>query len=183
MERFYLDLRKIKFSSQGGLITITVLLLVMIVLCYFFMRNPYRKVHEQIFQTADNIRSYYADRPGYWKLSTKSAIDDRLIAEDLLEQKDFKINIGEGAEGDMAMPSDNDFDISLGGLNKSFCIGLTEATINNNRQLSLQKITIINKKGTTEFAWGDEDHPLPIKKFSMRNVCMPTDNKILWTFH
>jgi len=164
-------------------VLITILLLAMMVLCYFFMRNPYKGIHEQIFQTADNIRNYYSDRPGYWKLSTKSAIDDRLIVPELLEQKNFKISIGEGAEGDMAMPSNNDFDIVLGDLTKSYCVGLTEAKISKTRQLSLQKITVINKNGTTEFTWGDEKHPLPVAKFSMRRVCTPTGNTILWTFH
>ena len=80
------------------------------------------------------------------------------------------------------MPSNNSFDIVLSNLNKSSCIGLVEAEINKNQQLSLQKITVINSLGNTEFVWGDKNHPLPVAKYATRNICQPTGNTVLWTF-
>ena len=108
MNRFYLDFRKIRFISQGGGIIAIILLVVLMTMCYLLCRNPYTSIHEQIFRTADNIHNYYSDRPGYWKLSTKSATDDLLVSEALLERDDFEIKIGIGVDGDMAMPSCTD---------------------------------------------------------------------------
>lgn len=183
MNRFYLDFRKIRFISQGGGIIAIILLVVLMTMCYLLCRNPYTSIHEQIFRTADNIHKYYSDRPGYWKLSTKSATDDLLVSEALLERDDFEIKIGIGVDGDMAMPSDNGFDIVLNHLNKSFCVALTEAPINNAGQLILQKITVISGQKTTEFTWGNKDYPLPVNKFSMRNICMPNENTVIWSFN
>lgn len=183
MNKLHINLRKVKFMRYNGILTAVCLAIVGAVLCYTLLHNPYKKVHEQIFQTADNIRKYYADQPGYWKLSTQSAINDRLTADSLATQKEFELKIGIGENGEMAMPSDNDFDIALKGLNKSLCIGLSEAHIGNTEQLGLQKITLINENGTTEFTWGDENYPLPVKKYAARNICLPSGNTVMWTFH
>ena len=183
MNRLYVDLRKHKLSVNNGLLLIIGLLIALAFLGYTLFHNPYKATHEQIMQTADNIRKYYSDRPGYWKLSTESAKEDRLIVGDLTDRKEFDIKIGIGAEGEMAMPSDNNFDIALNNLNKSSCIDLIEANISKQRQLGLQKITLINSEGTTEFIWGDENHPLPIKKYSARKICQPVANTVIWSFH
>ena len=182
MKKHYPDWQKIRLNGYNGIVVAFALLMALCILSYLLLYNPYRDTHEQIFKTADNIRKYYADRPGYWKLSTQSAIDDRLITDEL-KQKDFEVKIGEGDEGDMAMPSDADFDIALKNLNKSYCIGLVEFPVNKEQQLGLQKISIINAKGTTDFTWGDEQHPLPVAKYSARKVCEPSGNAVLWTFH
>ena len=182
MKRLYVDLKKINLKSYKGTALAIVLLISLIFMCYTLLHNPYKEIHEQIFRTAENIRKYYADRPGYWKLSTQTAIDDRLVAGNLAKHKEFELKIGIGENGETAMPSDSAFDIVLSGLNKASCIGLSESKISNTGQLALQKITIINEGGNTEFTWGDENHPLPIAKYSVRNTCGPTDNTVLWTF-
>lgn len=183
MSRLYIDLKKLKSGRYNGLAFAVGLLIAVAILFFALSHNPYKTIHEQIFQTADNIRKYYSDRPGYWKLSTESAKEDLLIAGNLSAHKEFELKIGIGTRGEMAMPSDVGFDIALNNLNKSSCISLTEAKISKNRQLGLQKITVINSKATTEFVWGDEKHPLPISKYAARNVCQPTSNTVLWTFN
>lgn len=183
MKKLSLDLRKIKLYGYNGIIAAVALFAAFGVLIYLLVHNPYKNIHEQIFKTAENIRKYYSDQPGYWKLSTQSALDDHLVDEGLLKQNDFELKIGIGENGDIAMPSDTDFDITLKKLNKSSCIGLVEAPTSKAEQLGLQKITVINKDGTTEFAWGDEKHPLPIAKYKARNTCQPVDNTVIWTFH
>lgn len=182
MNKLYVDLRKIGLKSYNGIFAAIALFLALVFMCYALLHNPYKEVHEQIFKTADNIRKYYADHPGYWKLSTQSAVDNHLIAGSLTEHKEFEVKIGIGENGEMAMPSDNTFDIVLSNLNKASCIGLTEAKISSTGQLALQKITVINENGSTEFMWGDDKHPLPAAKYSARTICLPTGNTILWTF-
>jgi len=182
MNNLYVDLRKIKFNNFSGLIIVTSLLLALLTLCYVLLHSPYKKIHSQVFQTADNIRRYYRDQPGYWKLDTKSAIDDHLVEPELIRLKEYSVKIGIGVNGDMAMPSNLNFDIVLSHLNKSSCIGLVEANIEREQQLGLQKITVINSEKSTEYTWGDEKHSLPVKKYSARNVCKPTENTIVWNF-
>lgn len=183
MNKHYPDFRKIKLYGYNGIFAVIALFTAFGILIYLLVHNPYKSMHEQIFNTAENIRKYYSDRPGYWKLSTQSAIDDRLVADELLSQNDFELKIGIGENGDMVMPSDADFDITLKKLNKSSCIGLVEAPTSKAEQLGLQKITVINKEGVTEFTWGDEDHPLPVAKYRARKTCKPVDNTVIWTFH
>lgn len=182
MNKIYIDLKSIRLINSNGIIVIISLLFALIALCYVLMHNPYQSLHEHIFQTADKVRNFYRERPGYWKLSTQSAQEDKLISDELLNYKEFDLKIGIGSDGDMAMPSDTTFDIVLAHLNKSSCISLAEAKIDEQHKLGLQKITIINTNGTTEFSWGDDDYPLPIAKYSARNICQPAENTILWTF-
>ena len=181
MNRLYVDLRKIKFHNYNGLALIISLLFALIALCYVIFHNPYKELHEQIFQTAEHVRKYYSDQPGYWKLNTQSAINDRLVGDKLLKSE-YAFKIGIGADGETGMPSNNSFDIALSGLNKSSCIGLVEAEINKDQQLGLQKITIINSLGSTDFVWGDNNQPLPVVKYTTRNICQPKENTVLWTF-
>lgn len=183
MKKLYVDFRKIKLNGYNGIILVVSLFVALCVLAYLLLHNPYQSTHEQILRTADNIRKYYSDRPGYWKLATQSAIDDRLVVDDLLSQSDFELKIGIGADGDMAMPSDTNFDIALKKLNKSSCVNLIEAPLSKTEQIKLQKITVINSSDTTEFEWGNEEHPLPISKYKFRSVCQPADNTVIWTFN
>lgn len=182
MNKIHLDLRKISLTNYNGIVVIISLLFALIALCYVLVHNPYQHLHENIFVTADNVRNFYRDRPGYWKLSTQSAEEDMLISEELLNYKEYDVRIGIGSDGDMAMPADTAFDVVLSHLNKSSCISLAEAKISEQHKLGLQKITIINTNGTTEFSWGDEKYPLPVVKYSARNICAPSENTILWTF-
>ncbi|MBR1601635.1 MAG: hypothetical protein IJ677_08695 [Alphaproteobacteria bacterium] len=182
MNKIYVNLKRFKSLNYNGLIIVISLILALITLCYVLLHNPYQKLHEQIFQTAANIRSYYSDRPSYWKLNTETAIDDMLVGDELLKHSEYDFKIGIGADGDTALPSDITFDIVLSGVNKSTCIGLVEAKVTPNQQLGLQKITVINSDETIDFEWGDAKHPLPITKYAARNVCKPTQNTILWNF-
>ena len=160
----------------NGLILCFVLI-ALIGLCYFLFHNPYKDLHSQILSTSERVRIYYRDQPGYWKLSTDFAKQNDLIKVDLAQYKNYDLAIGSGIDGDMIMPGEQSFNITLKHLNKSACIGLSEMPIDQNVQLGLQKITINN----TEFSWG-EKNALPIGKYKTRDICQPTDNIIIWTF-
>ena len=144
MDRIYVNLKRFRGVNYNGLIIIISLVFALITLCYVLLHNPYQKLHEQIFQTAYNIRAYYSDHPGYWKLNTESAVDDKLVSKELLKHTEYDFKIGIGINGDTALPSDSVFDIVLSGVNKSTCIGLVEAKVGKKQLLSLQKITVIN---------------------------------------
>lgn len=182
MDKIYLNFKNFKKQNINGVAIVFCLLFAVIALSYVLFHNPHRDLHESVFKTADTIRSYYRDHPSYWKLSTDTAKDDNLIDAILQQQSDYVLHIGHGAKGETAMPNDNSFDIALSKLNKSACINLSELPISKNNQLGLQKITIMNDDGITEFSWGDEDDPLPIKRYSTRKLCSAAENTIVWTF-
>lgn len=181
MRKLYINLKKVHSVSIGGIALGVFLILALMLLSYVLFHNPHQTIHSQIFQTAENIRHYYRDRPSYWKLSTETAKEDNLIDKDLLRHKDFLLFIGQGENGDISMPNDISFDIVLKNLNKSACINLSELSVTKSEQLGLQRITIINDEGHTEFSWGD-DNALPIKRYTTRNLCMPSNNTVIWTF-
>lgn len=175
------DWEKAKLSGAAGIVILTVIIGASVGLGMWLLNNPHRELHKQIFDTADKVRNYYRDRPGYWHLSTESAKQNGLIAETLLSYTDYDVQVGQGADGDMSLPSDMSFDITLKNLNKSACISLCELKISKQQQLALIKITLKNPLKEVEFSWGGE-HPLPIEKYSARDLCAAQNNVIIWTF-
>lgn len=174
--------RKLNFHYINGIVVALAIVIVIFFLSYILMQNPYQSVHSDVLKTVDNIRGYYRDVPGFWKLDTSAAKEASLIAEELIKHKEFDIKIGQGAEGDVSMPYNTTFDITISHLNKSACISLSEIKISEESRLGLQKITIFTENGSTEFVWGDKEHGLPISKWETRNICQSAENKIMWTF-
>lgn len=154
---------------------------VLICLGYIFGRNPHLDLQQGVWQTAQKIHSYYRDRPGYWQLSTNTAKEDELIAQELLQYKEYDVQIGQGVDGENGLPSDLTFNIVLKHLNKSACINLSEMPLPKDIQLILQQISIINEEHHTEYSWGGDD-ALPIAKYATREICAPRDNTLIWTF-
>lgn len=182
MDKIYLNFRKVRVNGFNGVIMLICLLFAVIALSYVLFHNPHQDLHEQVFRTAENIRSYYRDQPSYWKLSTETAKEDSLITPDLLKYAKQDLRIGQGQQGEISMPNDNSFDIVLGHLNRSACINLSELAISRQQQLGLQKITVINDEGRSEFVWGDDQHPLPIRRYMTRKLCAADENTLMWTF-
>lgn len=169
-------------NNSNGIIIGFAIAVALIVLSYMLFHNPHKSLHSELFAAADKIRSYYRDEPGYWKLYTESAKENNLLSEELLSYKEYDLRVGEGVDGTMALPINQSFDMVLKHLNRSACINLSEMKIPEEQQLGLQKITIINGDNETEFMWGAEENPLPIAKYSTREVCKSAENIIIWTF-
>ncbi len=182
MEKIYLNFRNIRPQSLNTVVVVLCLAVAVMALSYILFHNPHKDLHAAVFKTADNIRDYYRDQPSYWKLSDETAQDASLIDKDLLNQSEYAWHIGEGDKGETAMPNDGSFDIALNKLSKSACINLSELPISKKQQLGLQKITIVNDGGRTEFVWGDNDNPLPIKRYDTRRICTAAGNTVIWTF-
>ncbi len=162
-------------------IGLCLLVAVLACLSYVLLHNPHQQIQRDIFASAQKIHSFYRDHPGYWRLSTNTAKEDKLVVGTLLKNKEFDVRIGQGLDGDTSLPSDLNFNIVLRHLNKSACINLSELPIDDDGRLILQKITLINDNTTTEYAWGGENS-LPIARYSMRQKCQPTENTLVWTF-
>lgn len=176
-----LSLDDFKDNAMKGVLLAVALVVAMVCLFYVFHHNPHQTLQNDILISASKIHSYYREKPGYWQLSTNTALEDGLVAESLQQYKEYDVQIGQGLDGESSLPSDVNFNIVLKHLNKSACINLSELPINKDAQLILQKITIINSVKTVEFAWGGEN-PLPIAKYTTRDICQPTENTLVWTF-
>ncbi|MBP5215413.1 MAG: hypothetical protein J6039_02520 [Alphaproteobacteria bacterium] len=181
MKKLNINIGNLTHLPYGGLLLLSLIVVVMFFLCYVLLRNPYKGIHEQVFITADKIRSYYRDQPGYWKLSTQTAKDNNLISPALLKHQKFDIQVGQGINGEAGTPGIGSFNIALSNLNKSSCISLAELKTDKQQLLALLRIAIVNQNGTTEFTWG-ADKPLPMTRQASREICQPTGNTLVWTF-
>lgn len=175
---------RLKIWQRPYLKNIVLILLVLLAfgcLSYVFIHNPHQDLQQGVWQTALKIRSYYRDQPGYWQLATNTAKEDGLIAQELLKYKEYDVQVGQGMNGENGLPSSLNFNITLKHLNKSACINLSEAKLNTDIQLILQKISIINEEREVEYFWGG-DFALPIQKYATRDICAARENTLIWTF-
>ena len=179
--KIHLSLDDFKDNAMKSVLLIVALLIAMFCLFYVFHHNPHQTLQNDILISASKIHSYYREKPGYWQLSTNTAFEDGLIADSLQQYKEYDVQIGQGLNGESGLPSDMSFNIVLKHLNKSACINLSELPVSKNAQLILQKITIINDAKTAEFEWGSEN-PLPITRYTTRDICQPAENTLVWTF-
>ncbi len=153
----------------------------LVTLSYVLLHNPHQNLQRDVLATAERVHNFYREKPGYWQLSTGTAKEDKLLAGSLGKYKEYDVQIGQGLDGESSLPSHQSFNIVLKHLNKSACINLSELPLTDSAGLILQKITLINETEKIEFAWGAE-HPLPIAKYSMRSLCQPRENTLVWTF-
>ena len=171
----------LKNNGYYGVAAIIGVVCACFLLAYVLMHNPYKDLHERVFEIAGKVNNYYREKPNYWKLSTLTAEQDGLIGDIKEAYSDYDFSIGQGANGDESLPSDASFDIALKHLSKSACISLSEYNIVPEKRLSLLKITIIAGEKSTGFSWGEEPK-LPVKKYAARKICGAHDNTVIWTF-
>lgn len=171
-------------------IAIKIFLPLLIILCGYYAcsvsKNNIKQSLDEIFDISDEIRSYYADKPGYWGLSTAKIIEENILSPKYIKDQKivlshgYNILVGSGESGDAVMPLSYSFDIVLQNLNKAQCISFAEAPLNDENNLKLDKITIVNPRGTYSFEWGAEN-PLPIKKYATKNMCLDGKNTLIWS--
>lgn len=176
-----ITLAHIKANSYYGAGVATVLLIACCILAYILIHDPYKDLHDRIFEIANKVNNYYREKPNYWKLSTDTAATDNLIGDIKNKYPEYDFSIGQGITGEISMPSDVSFDIALKHLSKSACISLSEYKIPEEKRLPLVKIAILADGKTTEFSWGAEPK-LPVEKYAARNICSAKENTVVWTF-
>lgn len=141
---------------------------------------------KEIFSISDNIRAYYADKPDYWGVSTKSLIDNKIIPNKFIYQNKIllhgktEILIGHGERAEVVMPLNQYFDIVMPNLNKAQCMSYAEAQLLQEDSLKVYSIRIINMLGDYLFEWGG-GRPLPITKYATKDLCIDGQNTIIWS--
>lgn len=177
----HISLTRLKESGYYGVAALIGFIFVCTGLIYFSMHNPYEDLQERVFAIAHKVNNYYREKPGYWKLTTDSALEDGLLGDIRTAYAEYDFSIGQGVNGESGLPSDVTFDIALKNLGKAACITLSEYPVEESQRLSLLKIAIITEGKVTEFSWGGENK-LPIRKYDARNICAGNKNTVIWTF-
>lgn len=155
--------------------------------CTASQKTVNKNVNE-IFLISDQIRSYYANKPDYWGLSTKSAIGQNLVEKAYISNGKIllsggkEIFIGKGINADIVMPRSLSFDIVLPSLTKAQCIAMAEAKLEPENEVKLLAIQIINVAGEYTFEWGGK-YKLPIPKYASKDLCIDGKNTLIWSLN
>jgi len=153
--------------------------------CTMAQRQILRNIQD-IFVISDEIRTFYANKPDYWGLSSDFAIKNNIIPAKFIKDNKIvlsnglEILIGNGDKAETIMPMSQSFDIVLPQLNKAQCISYAEAPLVQENLLKLLSIRIINTSGEYLFEWGGAK-TLPIKKYATKKLCADNKNTIIWS--
>ena len=170
------------------------LLVPLVIICfgYFACSASQRTITKNInniFSIADEIRSYYSDKPDYWGLDTKFAITQKIIPSNfikddhLLLSSSTEVLIGNGENAETIMPRSLHFDIIIKNLTKAQCISYSEFVLDDKDLLSLNSISIINSSGEYLFEWGNGKNSLPVKKYATKDFCIDGKNTLIWSMN
>ena len=176
-------------ADKENVIKVALPILIVVVGTYAcsLSHNEAKKNVDEIFNIANSIRAHYVGKADYWGLSTSSIVKDNILDKKyILNNKIFvnnrEIFIGSGLDANIVMPQSQTFDIILKGLNKSQCIAYAEVKIDNERLISVSKISIVNETGQHSFEWGGKNS-LPIKNYASKDFCIDTDNTLIWSMN
>lgn len=151
-------------------------------LCFSIFRNSSKEIMDSVFKLASDIRQEYKTKPDYRGLNTEFVKNKNFNMSDLLKEDLNKdVFIGSNSQGQIVMPGQKTFDISIGNLNKKECINLSSFKLDNSQSVSLLSMVIQNKNNDIEFDWGGENK-LPISKEIAKKFCLDENNVISWRF-
>lgn len=149
-------------------------------------KNNFDTVQHELVSLADNIRNNYKTKPDYWGLNNESILKNNIAPKELIKNKKIisiigrEFIIGQNENGDIIMPSQRNFMITLSNLSKNACKNLATFNWQEENHLALQKIILRNDNETIEFEWGNSN-ALPIKEDLANELCS-NKNIISWVF-
>ena len=165
----------------------TVISVIFILLCGIFVSLKDNKVAdwaENIWQINSNIRKFYSNRPGFWGLSTQSAIDNKLVPSHMVQNGKLvsvygkELKIGRGINADTVMPGTRGFDIVLYNLTPKECAETLIFDYKAELLLGVNSVSIISDKNTKVLGW-EEKNALPLSKQHAKNIC-EENSTIIW---
>ncbi|MBE6451019.1 MAG: hypothetical protein E7016_03530 [Alphaproteobacteria bacterium] len=163
----------------GIILTTTMLLL--------FVKTPkdnFGNLINELTSLSETIRTHYKTKPDYWGLSKQSVTNiapKNLIRNNkIISSIGKELVVGQNENGDMIMPSQRNFMISMNNLTRYACENILALEIADTNQYGLQKIVIRTATDTTEFEWGGKN-PLPISQEEAKAHCK-NKNSISWVF-
>lgn len=142
---------------------------------------------KEIFAISDEIRSYYADKPDYWGLSSETVLKNNMLSAKFISKDKIVLSggrevfIGNGAKADAVSPGSKSFEIVMPKLSKAQCISFVESKISDTDSVKLLWLGISNGRGDFIFEWGDDRHPLPMQKYASKDFCADNNNTLIWS--
>jgi len=141
---------------------------------------------EDIFTISEEIRGAYVGYPDYWGLSNSNIIKQNILSSRFVKNGKIilsggeEVFIGRGAEALPLMPRETSFDIVMRGLTKAQCITYTEYPLSEEHLIMIERISIVNASGQTDFDWSGL-HTLPIKTYESKDFCADKNNTVFWS--
>lgn len=139
-----------------------------------------------IFTIAEDMRSYYADKPDYWGLSTESVLKNRIVQERFIKGNKLVLSgglnilVGQGLTAETVMPRSQTFDIVAPALTKAQCISYAEYPLTKEQLVNIEQIIIGNDSREISFTWGGE-YSLPVQTYKTKDICAEGKNTVIWT--
>ena len=150
----------------------------------FSTENSSKKIKNELFELSETIRQKYQTKPDYWGLSKTSVIEiapqNMTINNKVVSSTGREFIVGSNEHGDVVMPSQRNFMITLANVNKKTCLDIATLDLDNEKHLSLHKIILRSEEKTIDFEWGKENN-LPITKENAKKHCS-NKNSISWIF-
>lgn len=141
---------------------------------------------QQNEKLVEQIRQYYRQRPDYWGLNTKSAIDNKIVPVEMISVNGLhniwkvEILVGNGENGEFVMPGSRGFDIVYKNLDYRQCVEMVSYKYNEKFLLGLMNLSINNGTNSLSFGWG-EGKTLPLEPAKAKKVC-EKNNTVLWHY-
>ena len=172
-----------KFGFIGLLI---ILLIIIAIYMYAKPKTEIVDAGNQVLDLSNRVRDFYKNKPNAWGLNTYSAIQNKIVPQDMLNGRQIinqlkkDVLLGSDALGNTVMPGSRTFAIVYKNLNFEECKALATFDFSEKMLLSIDNITIINDKDYL-FSWG-ESKSLPVSAEAAQNACKQ-ENDILWNIY
>lgn len=169
-----------------GFAGVLLLVLVIIMLLQPGQKKHFQTAHQELTELAGNIREHYKVRPDYWGLDTASALKNKLVPVSMLHHDKVisaigrEVILGQDADGNMVMPGQRNFMITIPNLSKTACVAMLSHPFKKEEHLGLLKIMLAVSDKTETFEWGGSN-PLPITPKTAEDFCK-NKNNISWIF-
>lgn len=166
-------------------VAVSILLIATLFLLFDFSpKDNYVEVKNELVMLSESIRKQYKTKPDYWGLNKSNVVDfapkDMIINNKVVSSIGREFIVGQNELGDIVMPSQRNFMITLANLNKKSCQDIATLDIDHEKHLSLHKIILRNEDISIEFEWGQEN-AIPISKGNAKKYCT-NKNSISWVF-
>ena len=133
-------------------VAVSILLIATLFLLFDFSpKNNYVEVKNELVMLSESIRKQYKTKPDYWGLNKSNVVDfapkDMIINNKVVSSIGREFIVGQNELGDIVMPSQRNFMITLANLNKKSCQDIATLDIDHEKHLSLHKINQLNLNG------------------------------------
>ena len=129
-----------------GFAGVLLLVLVTVMLLQPGQKKHFQTAHQELTELAGNIRNHYKVRPDYWGLDTASALKNKLVPVSMLHHDKVisaigrEVILGQDADGNMVMPGQRNFMITIPNLSKTACVAMLSHPFKKEEHVVVQAV-------------------------------------------